>query len=117
MLDPAPWYSSMQRTSAFAACVVLVSGACGGENWPQFRGPGGNGISDAKSLPTTWSETENVRWKTPIHGKAWSSPVVWGEQIWMTSATEDGKESFVICVDRGSGKIVRDIKLFTTEKP
>lgn len=94
-----------------------VSSVFGGDNWPQFRGPNGNGISDAPKLATKWSESENIRWKTAIHGKAWSSPVVWGQQIWMTSATEDGKESFAICVDLKTGKILHDIKLFTTEKP
>src|SRR3954463_5933400 len=93
----------------FAACIsmVLVSGARAGDNWPQFRGPDGNGLSDAKELPLTWSEEKNVKWKTPIHGKAWSSPVIWGNQIWLTTATPDGKELSVLSVDRDSGKILR----------
>lgn len=85
--------------------------------WPQFRGPHGDGTSDAKGLPIKWSEDENVVWKTPIHGKAWSSPVILGKQIWMTSATEDGRQLFAICVDKESGKIVRDLKVFDVEKP
>ena len=103
----------------FAACIsmVLVSGARAGDNWPQFRGPDGNGLSDAKELPLTWSEAKNVKWKTPIHGKAWSSPVTWGNQIWLTTATPDGKELSVLCVDRDGGKILRDQKLFQIEKP
>jgi outer membrane protein assembly factor BamB len=107
----------MRQFLVIAALFILTESMVAGENWPQFRGPGGNGISDAKNLPITWSETENISWKTAIRGKAWSSPVIWGQQIWMTSAAEDGKESFVICVDRDTGKIVHDIKLFTTEKP
>jgi outer membrane protein assembly factor BamB len=87
------------------------------ENWPQFRGPNGDGQSDAKGLPLTWSETENVKWKTPIHGKAWSCPVVWGNQVWLTTATEDGRELFVVCVDRDTGKILRDQKLFDVANP
>ena len=87
------------------------------DNWPEFRGPHGDGHSDATGLPLTWSETENVAWKTAIHGKAWSSPVIWGGQVWLTTATEDGKELFAVCVDRDSGQIVRDQKLFTIEKP
>ena len=50
------------------------------DNWPEFRGPHGDGHADAKNLPLTWSDTENVRWKTAIHDKGWSSPVVWGNQ-------------------------------------
>jgi outer membrane protein assembly factor BamB len=88
-----------------------------GENWPQFRGPDGNGVSDATGLPLTFSDTENVRWKTPIHGKGWSSPVVWGDQVWLTTATEDGKEMFAICVDLASGKILHDIKLWDVAEP
>lgn len=97
--------------------MLGASAASGSENWPQFRGPDGNGLSDAKGLPLTWSEQKNVKWKTPVHGKAWSSPVIWGDQIWMTTATPDGKELFVVCVDRDSGKIIRDLKLFDIEKP
>ena len=106
-----------------------------GENWPQFRGPSGDGLSDARDLPTTWSEKENIRWKTPIHDKGWSSPVVWGDQIWMTTAFEKytdpkpkentGKQEprplyvdfYAVCVDRKSGKITHDVKVFTQEKP
>ncbi|HUR47475.1 MAG TPA: PQQ-binding-like beta-propeller repeat protein [Candidatus Saccharimonadales bacterium] len=58
-----------------------------------------------------------MKWKTPIHGKAWSSPVIWGEQVWLTTATPDGKELSVVCVDTASGKVVRDQKLFEVEKP
>ena len=97
-------------------CVMLVlfltSLAGAGENWPQFRGPTGDGQSNATGLPVTWSETENVVWKTAVHGRAWSSPVVWGDQIWMTTATEDGLAMFAVCVDLRTGKVRRDIKIF-----
>ncbi|MBM3848103.1 MAG: quinonprotein alcohol dehydrogenase, partial [Verrucomicrobia bacterium] len=87
------------------------------DEWPQFRGPTGDGNVRSARLPITWSETNNVRWKTPIHGRAWSSPVIWGNQIWVTTATEDGRVLSAICVDRDSGKIVHDIRLFNVEKP
>jgi outer membrane protein assembly factor BamB len=86
------------------------------ENWPQFRGPNGQGNTDA-SLATKWGEGMNVTWKTPIHGKAWSSPVIWKNQIWMTTATEDGHELGVVCVDKTSGKILIDKTIFHIEKP
>jgi outer membrane protein assembly factor BamB len=108
----------MFRTSLFMlATVLLTLPVRAEENWPEFRGPHGDGHSNATGLPLTWSETENVRWKTPIHGKAWSSPVIWGGQIWLTTATEDGKQLFAVCVDRTSGKILRDLEVFAIEKP
>jgi len=91
---------------------LAASAFAGEEDWPQFRGPSGQGTTDAKGLPTTWNETKNVKWKTAIHGKGWSSPVIWGKQIWLTTATEDGHDLFVLCIDKESGKIIHDIRLF-----
>jgi outer membrane protein assembly factor BamB len=85
--------------------------------WNQFRGPNGDGKSLAKNLPVEFSETINVRWKTPIHDEGWSSPVVWSNQIWLTTGREDGSELFTICVDLESGDIVHDIKVFDVAKP
>ena len=86
-----------------------------GDTWPEFRGPTRDGHSDCKGLPLTWSETENVKWKTPVHGKAWSSPVVWYDQIWLTNAPEDGKQLSAVCVDRATGRIVHDKALRENE--
>ena len=85
--------------------------------WPQFRGPDGNGVSSAAGLPLKWSETENVRWKTPVHGRAWSSPIVLGGQVWMTTATPDGRQLYAVAVDKATGKIVFDLKLFDVPNP
>src|SRR5947207_11442637 len=99
----------MRRIAAILVVTVIVSvRAFGGDSWPQFRGAD-NGRSDAKDVPLKWGEKENVKWKTAVHGKAWSSPVVMGEQIWMTAATADGHELFAVCLDRNSGKIVHDL--------
>src|SRR5437773_2581765 len=86
------------------------------DNWPQFRGPNGDGTSEATGLPTTWSESQNIKWKAPLHDRGWSSPVVWGDQIWVTAAPEDGKTDYALCVDKNSGKILHDIKLWDNEK-
>ena len=86
-------------------------------HWNQFRGPDGDGRSLATDLPVEFSETKNVRWKTAIHGKGYSSPVVWGNRVWLTTAREDGRELFALCVDLQSGKIVHDIKVFDVAKP
>jgi len=104
------------RIAAIIAIMFWTSPAPAGENWPQFRGPEGNGRSDAVGLPIRWSETENVVWKTAVHGRGWSSPVVWGSRIWMTTATTDGHEMFVVCVDLESGKVLHDFKLLHNDE-
>src|SRR5687767_2849400 len=86
--------------------ALLTPAAFADQSWPQFRGPTGQGVSDAKGLPLTWAEDENVAWKTKIHGKAWSSPVALGKQVWLTTATEDGRKLSAICVEKDSGKVV-----------
>jgi len=107
----------MRFCLTLVVCLSSIVSVRAGDDWPQFRGPTGDGHSPAKNLPTRWSETENIVWKTPIHDKGWSSPVIRGDQIWMTTALATGKEFFAVCVDRKSGKIVHDIKVFTEEKP
>ena len=98
---------------AITAAPLFVVAA----DWPAWRGPTGQGVSDAKGLPIEWGEGENVTWKTKIYGKAWSSPVILGKQIWLTNATEDGRKLSAVCVDKETGKIIRDQKLFDVEKP
>lgn len=85
--------------------------------WSEFRGPRGDGVSTSTGLPLHWSESEGVKWKTPIHGRAWSSPVIWDRQVWLTTATEDGRELWAVAVDRDTGKVMRDLKLFEVERP
>lgn len=98
--------------SAFNIC--LLSSAA---DWPQFRGPTGDGHAVGVGYPMIWSEKENILWKTAIHDKGWSSPVIWGEQIWLTTAKEDGTELYAVCLDRATGKILHDVKLFTVKNP
>jgi outer membrane protein assembly factor BamB len=85
--------------------------------WPEFRGPTADGHSDASDLPIEWSETQNVRWKTPIHGRAWSTPVIHGTQVWLSTATVDGKKLSAICVDRDTGAVLHDRVLFEVDQP
>ena len=87
------------------------------ENWPDFRGPAGDGVSRATGLPQTWSERQNIRWKTEVPEVGWSSPVVWGDQVWLTTATDDGREQFILCYDRETGKLLLNRRLFVNEKP
>lgn len=121
-------------------CLILLSGsrasllmASDETNWPQWRGPGGSGISTEKNLPTEWSDTKNVQWKTEIPGRGHSSPIIWGRKIFLTTSIEGpvvpgakavthirrgveyrhpdsvgGDHSYtikVLCLDRESGKI------------
>ena len=106
----------MIATTLAAVLAFALATRPAGAQWPQFRGPDGMGTS-ASRPPLTWSEQQNVAWKTPIHGRAWSSPVVLGNQIWVTTATADGRELFAIAIDRKSGKILHDLKLFQVAQP
>lgn len=79
---------------AFSLTLVLSFGAFANEKWPQFRGPYAAGVADDPRLPDTWSKTENVAWKTDIPGTGWSSPVVWGDNIFVTSViSKEAKEA------------------------
>jgi outer membrane protein assembly factor BamB len=107
----------MSTRILFALLLAASPALRGAENWPQFRGPEGNGHSDARGLPLHWSETQNIVWKTPIHDRGWSSPVIFGKQIWLTSASKDARELYVFCIDRDTGKIIKDWKLFDVPQP
>jgi len=96
----------------------VVPGFGAAENWPQFRGPNGDGIAPADAaLPLKWSAETHIKWRTPVHGRAWSSPVIWGKQLWVSTATEDGRQLFAVCLDTTTGKILHDLKLFDVAKP
>ena len=81
-------------------------------NWTHFRGSNLDGISADSQVPVMWNDSTNITWKTEIRGKGWSSPVVYGNQVWVTTATADGKAMSGICVDFKSGEILFDILLF-----
>src|SRR5712671_2307877 len=108
---------SIQTVLALGMLAGVGATRPAAENWAEFRGPSGEGHSDATGLPREWSETKNVVWKTPLQGRGWSSPVVWGKQVWLTTATPEGKEFYVVCVDRDSGKVLINHKLFESAKP
>lgn len=108
------------RWIASSVCTFVAlssSGLHAGNEWPAFRGPYANGHADGSGLPVTWSESENIRWHTPLEGRAWSSPVVWDDQIWLTNATEDGHELSVLRLDLESGEVTLNKKLFDVETP
>ncbi|MCC7374484.1 MAG: PQQ-binding-like beta-propeller repeat protein [Verrucomicrobiales bacterium] len=85
--------------------LALPSLAIQGENWPQFRGPRGDGTSLETNIPVRWSATENVRWKTPIAGQGHSSPVVWDDAVFLTTALTNGDRA-LMRLDARSGGVV-----------
>lgn len=129
----------MMRLSLLLPFVLLSSGFA--ENWPEWRGVGGQGQSTAKNLPETWSETSGVAWKTELPGRGHSTPVAWGEHLWVTTALEkaakpedaerrlkantgdqpvtvlDSVSLRAVCVNKASGKILHDIELLNVKEP
>ncbi len=89
-------------TAAFIAVSLPVANA---DDWPRWRGPAGDGHSAEKNIPTKWS-TESILWRTPLKGVGQSSPMIWGDRIFITSALGNGKARLVICADRKSGRIL-----------
>ncbi len=98
--------------ASMAVLLLSLSTPVLASDWPQFRGPTGQGHSDERGLPLTWSETKNVRWKVAIPGKGWSSPVIQGDRIWLTTATEEGKSLRAVSVDRNTGAILLNVEVF-----
>jgi outer membrane protein assembly factor BamB len=87
------------------------------QDWPEFRGPTGQGHSDERGLPLVWSETKNVRWKVAIPGRGWSSPSIQGDRVWLTTATEEGKSLRASSVDRNTGAILQNVEIFRLKSP
>lgn len=119
--------TSRTRCSATARLWLVTAGLVGGlvsalsatpaaaDDWPRFRGPTGQGHSRETGLPVEWSTEKNVQWKTPIPGAAWSSPIVWKDRIYLTTATDDGATCRLLALDFDTGRVVWDRELFTQE--
>ena len=101
--------------SAMAGLWVQSALFAQDQNWTHFRGTGLNAVSESVNPPTQWSEANNIRWKTDLEGKGWSSPVVLDNQIWLTTASDDGKKMNGVCLDFNSGKVLFNILLFTPD--
>ena len=107
----------MRRLLLLLSLVSCLNSLAFAADWPQFRGPGGQGHSEAANLPLTWSETENISWKVPIAGLGWSSPSIQGNQIWLTTAIDEGKSLHAIALDRETGATLHDIEVFKLDDP
>jgi outer membrane protein assembly factor BamB len=92
--------------------AIILSQPLLAENWPFWRGPSRQGISQETGLPIAWSNDSNVVWKIEISGEAWSSPIVFGDQAFVTTTTGNGVNCHVLGIDRKSGKIQWDKKVF-----
>ena len=86
-------------------------------DWPQFRGPDGQGHGTAAQLPSKWSEVTNIAWKTDIPGRGWSSPVIQGNNIWLTTAVTAGSSLKLLRVDKSTGKLEQEITVFQVPTP
>ena len=98
--------------------LVMVAAAAAplcAEDWPRFRGPTGQGISHETGVPSEWSATSNIAWKTPIPGEGWSSPVVSGDRVFLTAATDGGRSYRALCLDAATGAVRWDTEVLRQE--
>ncbi len=100
---------------AIVSLSVAFTESIMGQGWTHFRGSRLDAISEVENAPTNWSVESNILWKTEIHGRGWSSPVVWEDQVWITTGTEDGKALYAICANLNTGEIIHDIQLFNPD--
>jgi len=98
-------------------CALLLSSLTLAADWPQFRGPAGDGHYDGPKLPTKWGPDTNVAWKTPIPGLGWSSPIIWKGKVYLTTAVEEkgGYSLRALCLDAKTGKIEWSKEVFREE--
>ena len=115
------YHALMRRVSAIALVLLALCGvAARGQDWPQFRGPTGQGYAEARGVPLQWSETQNVKWKVPVNGRGWSSPVVAQGRVWLTTSVEmpaAGRERAglslrALAFDAETGKRLVDVEVF-----
>ena len=99
---------TLQLLATLGASAVFAQA----ENWPCFRGPTRQGVSTETGLPLNWSATENIAWKTPVPDEAWSSPIVWSDRVFVTTATEEGASCRVLALERATGRILWDKEVF-----
>ena len=102
---------------ALAWLPIVHAAAAGAEDWPQFRGPTGQGHSTERGLPLEWAEGRNVVWKSRVPGRGWSSPVVSGSRVWVTTATEErGASLRLLAFDVETGRQALDVEVFHTRE-
>jgi outer membrane protein assembly factor BamB len=108
------WF--VNRTLPFCLFVFFFAGRLSAD-WPQFRGPDGQGHSNQEGVPIQWSEEQNVAWKSAVPGDGLSSPVIVGNQVWLTSAEDGGKSLRAICLDKTNGQLLLNVVVLETNDP
>jgi hypothetical protein len=101
------------RLAWLALALAVLAGAGRAEEWPMWRGPRGDGTSTETGVPVRWSADENVAWKAPVPGKGHSSPIVWGDRVFVTTCVEAEKKRMLLCFDRRDGKRLWDRVVLT----
>jgi outer membrane protein assembly factor BamB len=102
------------RRIVLSVLLALIGVTARSEDWPQFRGPTGQGHSAERNLPIEWSESRNVRWKAPVAGRGWSSPVVADGRVWVTTAVKAGGASLrALAFDVDTGRELVNVEVFT----
>ncbi|MBI3879188.1 MAG: PQQ-binding-like beta-propeller repeat protein [Verrucomicrobia bacterium] len=96
----------MNKSFAFAAVSLLAFHLAAAENWPGWRGPRGDGTSAEKSIPTKWSATDSVAWKTEVPGLGHASPIVWDDRVFTVTCVPETEERLLLCFDRKGGKLL-----------
>ena len=117
---PAYHSSPVKQPAPLIAILAftLITARAADADWPQFRGPAGQGISDATSVPTEWSDTRNVAWKVEVPGKGWSSPVLSRGRLYLTTAIGDSASGITLhalCLDAADGRTLWDTEVFRPE--
>jgi outer membrane protein assembly factor BamB len=109
------------KIAIFTILTTFIALHCYGNDkpayWNQFRGPNGDGDAKSANLPLKFSEKQNLTWKTPVPGKAWSSPVVMDEKVWLTNAEPDGFKMWALQIDWNTGSLLKKILVFENEEP
>jgi outer membrane protein assembly factor BamB len=98
-------FTGLTALIILAGCLTLVSGVVRAANWPRFRGENGSGVSEEKGFTAPWNP-DRVRWTVPVPGTGHSSPVIWGNKLFLTTASETGTTRSVLCFDAQSGKLL-----------
>lgn len=86
-----------------AGVQMVPAAGEGGRYWPRWRGPSGQGLVDGSGYPDKWSATENIQWKTAVPGRGNSSPIVWRDRIFLTTAYDGGRRLSVLAFNRANG--------------
>lgn len=89
-----------------APVSMVVPGGDAMQYWSRWRGPSGQGLVEGAGYPDTWSETDNLLWRVPVPGRGHSSPIVWGDRIFLTTAATDGSSRSVLCYRRSDGTLL-----------